>query len=401
MIEISNLRIEDMADNWSRAIADIKFKDIGSPFDEDSMWFATRKENKDMLSSENYDAFILVPVYLAMYYKQDLYIKGKVSKRLYKNIMTYIQTILCEFSDKLAKINISVEGFTDEKINRRGKLIGTGISCGVDSLSTLFDHFENEGDKDYRINSLFLFNCGTHGDYEDPNTFELYEKRYLLNKRVADELGLPIFQINSNLHAFTHKIGEQRLGYFAIWSCILAFEKVIKKYYVSSSYDYEQIKKYRKQAHDFDMAEFCESYLVPLIRTEQVELINDGSQHSRTEKTEDIANWDIAKKYLNVCVNSKDGSNCSKCSKCMRTLIPLEAMGKLTDFSDVFDLKVYRKYAFRFKCSFKANEYKEGFAKDIIDYCKTKNYAMPNIVTAKMYVFFRRCGSYIKKRLLN
>lgn len=102
-----------MNDGWSRAVADISFSDMQSPYDESNMWFATRSENRAMLSGDSYDAFLLVPLYLAMYHKQDLHICGKVSKRIYKNIMTYIQTILCEFSDKLSKINVTVNGFTD------------------------------------------------------------------------------------------------------------------------------------------------------------------------------------------------------------------------------------------------------------------------------------------------
>ena len=116
MIEVKNLRVEDVADikgSWTRAITDISFEGMSSPYREEHMWFATRSENKDMLSDDNYDAFFLVPLYLAMYHKQDLHICGKVSKRLYKNIMTYIQTILCEFSDQLSKINVIVDGFTE------------------------------------------------------------------------------------------------------------------------------------------------------------------------------------------------------------------------------------------------------------------------------------------------
>jgi hypothetical protein len=69
-----------------------------------------------MLSDDNYDAFLLVPLYLAMYHKQDLHICGKVSKRLYKNIMTYVQTILCEFSDALSKVDVKVDGFVEKNL---------------------------------------------------------------------------------------------------------------------------------------------------------------------------------------------------------------------------------------------------------------------------------------------
>ena len=278
-------------------------------------------------------------------------------------------------------------------------MIGTGISCGVDSLSTLYDHFIKEDDEDYKINALFLFNCGTHGDYENPNTFDLYEKRYELNKRAADEMNLPVYQIDSNLHSFTHKIGENKVGYFAIWSCILAFEKAIKKYYVSSSDEYEEIKTYSKYKKDVDMSGFCESYLVPLIRTENIELIIDGCQYRRTQKTENIADWEIANKYLNVCVNSKDGTNCSKCSKCMRTLIPLDAMGKIDKFSGVFNISIYRKHLLHNKCYFMANTKKSGFAKDISSYCVAHDYAMPPSVIAKSYIFLRRCASRLKRLL--
>lgn len=391
MIEIKNLRVEDMGNSWTRAVADISFDGMKITYEEDDIWFATRSVNKDMLSDDNYDDFLLVPLYLAMYHRQDLHICGKVSKRLYKNIMTYIQTILCEFSDNLSKVDIIVDGFTDKK-SAVGDIVGTGISCGVDSLSTIYDHFIKEDDEDYKINALFFFNCGTHGDYENPKTYELYENRYKINKRAADEMELPVYQVNSNLHAFTHKIDEQKVGYFAIWSCVLALEKAISKYYVSSTYDYEQIKEFRVQAKDFDMAEFCESYLVPLLRMESIELINDVSQYSRTEKTENISEWRVAQKYMNVCINSIDGSNCSKCSKCMRTLIPLDEMGKLDNFCDVFDLNIYRKNAYKNEAFFMANKNGFGFAKEIVNYCNTHGYAMPSIISAKAYTILRKCG---------
>ena len=397
MIEIKNLRIENTKDNYSRVVADINFLDMESPYDENSIWFATHSENRNLLTDESYDAFLLVPLYLAMYHKQDLRIYGKVSKRLYKNITNYIQTILCEFSNQLSRINVFVDGFTD--VIGGGHIVGAGISCGVDSLSTIYDHFIKETDSDYKINALFFFNCGTHGDFEDPKTLELFEKRYELNKRAANEMNLPVYLINSNLHAFTHRIGEQRVGYFAIWSCIFALEKAIRKYYVSSSNEYEEIKSFSKYMKEFDMAEFCESYLVPLIRTENVELVIDGCQYKRTQKTENIADWKIAQKYLNVCINSKDGTNCSRCSKCMRTLIPLDAMGKLDSFSGTVSLDTYRKYLPRWKCYFVANSKKLGFAEDIVTYCAAHRYSMPLKIIAVPYAFLWRCISFLKRKL--
>jgi hypothetical protein len=150
---------------------------------------------------------------------------------------------------------------------------------------------------------------------------------------------------------------------------------------------------------DFDMAEFSESYLVPLIRTERMEFVSDGCQYKRTQKTVNISNWSIAQKHLNVCVNSEDGSNCSKCSKCMRTLIPLDAMGQLEEFSDVFDLDTYRRHSFFNKCFFKINKKKIGFAEDIVEFCDTHDFSMPNTAFAYVYIFVYKCLRKLKRML--
>lgn len=220
-----------------------------------------------------------------------------------------------------------------------------------------------------------------------------------MNKRAADEMGLPVYQVNSNFHAFTHKIGEQKVGYFALWSCILALEKAIGKYYISSSDEYEEIKKFSWYDKDFDMAGCNESYLVPLLSTENLELIIDGCQYRRTEKTENIADWAIAQKYLNVCVQSEDGTNCSVCSKCMRTLIPLEAMGKIDAFAGVFDIEKFHKHAFYNKCYFKVNTKGINFADDIVQYCKKKEYWMPPYFVSQLCVFSARVLRKLKRIL--
>lgn len=267
-----------------------------------------------------------------------------------------------------------------------GGIIGTGISCGIDSLSTIYNRFVAEQDPDYRITGLFLFNCGTHGDYEEAGTREKYLARYEQNSTAAMEMDLPIYLVDSNLHAFTHRISEQKVGYFAIESCILSLQKAISKYYISGTYEYGQIMEFGKQSHDFDMAEFSDSYLIPLIQTEQMELILEGAQYTRSEKTQLISGWDIAKKHLNVCVaKTADTANCSKCSKCMRTMIPLDALGKLEDFADVFDLEVYCKKAYVNKLKISALYQKEGFATDNVDFARKNGLKMPSLIEVLLF----------------
>ena len=163
MIEVSNLSKYDTGE-VTRLEADIAFHDMASPYPERTIYFEVADENADMLADDSYDAFVLVPLWLAMLHKQTLHIRGKISKRLYQNIKWYIPKILCDFWDALSPAKLIVDGFTDTP-EKRGEIIATGMSCGVDSLSTVYDHFVKESDPDYRINALFYFECGVLWQY--------------------------------------------------------------------------------------------------------------------------------------------------------------------------------------------------------------------------------------------
>lgn len=183
-------------------------------------------------------------------------------------------------------------------------------------------------------------------------------------------------------------------------SCIFAIQNHIARYYIPSALSYEEIKQASKQYRDYDVACFCESYLVPLLSTQNLELIPDGCQYKRTQKTENIADWEIARKHLNLSCK-KDGINCGYCWKCMRTLAAIEAMGKLEDFADIFDLKAYRKYAFLNKCRVRCSAKTDLFAKDIVEYYQAHNYPMPSLLVAKVYLFVRSCASFVKRKILH
>lgn len=377
MIEIGNLRKYTTQDGQVRLEADINFSDMNSPYSERTLYFEIEKKYSYMLAADSYDAFVLVPLYLAMLHKQDLHIRGKISAKLYQNIKWYIQKIWCDFYDELAPVKFTVDGFIQPP-KKRGKIIGTGISCGVDSLSTVYDHFIRETDPNYRINALFYFNCGIFGEFGDPQWLELTLNRNEPGKRAAKDLGLPCYYLNSNLHAFRKLIDMNKLNFIAVYSCALSLGNAVSRYYISSGTNYEEIKAYRNHYHNRDMSGFAESYLVPLIQTERTELIVDGCQYRRVDKLKNIVDWEIAQKYLNVCWRyTSDGSNCGQCPKCLRTLLPLEIMGKLDDFAQVFDVEQYREISFHYKIRCLLNYGEDPFETENVDFAKENNFPMP------------------------
>ena len=376
MIELSGLRRYVIDGDTARLEADIKFVDMNVKAPTETMWFEIDANYGGMFVDDTYDPFMLIGLYLAMYNHTDLKIRGNVSKKLYKNLTWYVQKILCDFSSDLTPVKIFVDGFAPTAAT--GTLIGTGISCGVDSLSTLYDRFVCEDDDDYKINALFFFNCGSNGDVGDDRSSIIAQSRCQRATSLAVELGLPLVPVDTNLHHFQREEFGDTLFFLSVYSCALALQNAIRRYYASSGYSYDEIKANGVKYADYDLAGFCESFLVPLIQTERTELIVDGCQYTRVDKIKKLADWDIARKYLNVChVYSEDSHNCGECPKCLRTLLTLEILGKLDAFADIFKIEKYTTNDMPYKIYTVTKADTDVFAKENLDLAAEKNFPMP------------------------
>ena len=371
---LSNIRIEEVLDT-AYLVCDLDSKN----FSEKTVWFSVPKQYSDMLTPDLYDPFLVALLFPAMEKSEDIYIKGNVSKKIYKNIELYVQKILITYADYLKRIKIDVDGFGLCNVEKR--MIGPGFSAGVDSFSTFYDHYVLENDPEYKINALFFFNVGSHGKFSNPNTIIRFHERFDYLKSFPEEVGIPYIPVDSNIHFFHEKYGHQRTHPMSLIAPLLVFQKVLSKYYVSNAYNYYEEKKYGMETFNSSMAEFCEFYLLPLLSPVGLEIISDGGQYSRTEKESRIINYAPVKKYLNVCVNSDDlhttAKNCGVCSKCLRTLMAYESMGKLDELKNVFNINIYKKKSFKYKCTQRIEYNKSGFAQDNVDFARAKGVFIP------------------------
>lgn len=328
----------------TKLIADI-YSDFVRKDRETTIWVSVDEENAYMLADDVYDMFLFMPVYMSMYYHTDLHICGSVSKELYRNIIDYIQPLMLDFSEDLSMQKVVVDGFKD--CASKASIIGTGISCGVDCFSTIYDRFVKEQDEGYKLTHLFMLNCGWHGEYGDDRTIELFKKRCKQNKKAAEKIGLAFVPVDSNLHAFLYD-QDDKASYFNLYSIMFALEKAVKKYYISNSYSYAEVSHYGYASRNGDWSEFADPVAIPLMQSSSLQLISDGCQYTRVEKTKNIIDWDISKEFLNVCCRHSDDlnvdeTNCSCCVKCNRTLLAIDALGKLSDYQMVFDIEKFKK----------------------------------------------------------
>lgn len=283
-------------------------------------------------------------LYPAMQYGEDIHIEGVVSSKLLFNLNNYVIPLIKSFSPSSKSIKVTASKVSTK--NYQGEGVGTGFSGGVDSFCTIYDHYELEEDPNYKINSFLFLNVGSHGSKNKEKVEKTFKTRFNYLKEFPLEIGVDFIPVDSNLYMF-HPWGHQKTHTLTSASGILFMQNLFKRYYYASAgLNYGEMLATADKYKEHDIGAYCEPILLPLLATESMEIIADGTQYNRIEKTIRIADYKPAQRYLNVCIIGGDTyKNCSVCSKCRRTLMTLNSIGKLEDFSKVFDIKKYKSKA--------------------------------------------------------
>ena len=353
--------------------------------DKDSgLWFSVDKKYEGYLTAETADAFISAMLWYAMVTGSDIVSEAPVSEKMQFSVNHYLVPALC--TEKNGYRRISVSGPTTKVGFPQADGVGTGMSCGVDSLYTLHEFMETEPAEN-KLTHLMYFNMGAifHPDSSDKKTRysieefykktdEMSEEKMTKATEVADMVDLPLVYVSSNMDSDYYR---GAYGYTAVYrncACVLALQKLFRMYYCSSAGwpDY----------FDLSLSEGSEHYemlLCQCLSTESCSFVL-SDYVTRIEKTETIADWDVAWNYLDVCFNFR---NCGKCSKCYRTLLTLDLMGKVDKFSPVFDVDAYKRNksrAYGWLSYARLGDAKDDnavFARDIYEYAKKKNAKIP------------------------
>jgi len=345
------------------------------------LWFSTPEQYAHGFCENRLDGFLVGMVFPAMQYGEDIHLEGCVSKKLLFNLNNYAIPLLMTFSPSAKRIKIIAEETTTERLNCSG--IGTGFSGGVDSFCTIYERYELEKDPDYRINSFLFLNVGSHGpggsDEEEIFARKLFHNRYNYLNALPNELGLDFIPLDSNLHSF-HPWGHQLTHSLTTVSGVLILQNTYSKYYCASTgLSYSLLLKFFEVYQNRDIAIF-DPMLLSLLSTESLELIPDGTQYTRIEKILRIIDYEPVHHYLNVCVSGQEShENCSVCSKCCRTLMTLSSIGKLDEFSNLFDIGKYKKKAeLRFVCQQVLLQHKDPFARASIKLARENGIKFPS-----------------------
>lgn len=327
MIEIGNPYICHM-NNKSRVYCKIKIDE-----DERNIWFEVNQEYEKYLVTECVDAYVIGMLNFAMRENHSIISQCPITGELLYNINTILIPTLTKYGHSLYRIEVKAPiGNTLVQ----GQAVGTGCSCGVDSLSTIYNHYNTKYPSE-KLTHLCINNVGAFGlGYEDFGKEKTRMERYRKAKEVANLLGMELIETNSN---FAEEVPQNHYLTNTYSSCfaIYSMQKLWKKYYYSSvGIDFSE---FTVVDNDLEDSSHYDLLTLQCFSTEGIRIWTEGGEKTRLEKTLEISNFGIAQKYLHVCTSKP--YNCNICPKCRRTLVTLDLINNLECFREVFDIDYY------------------------------------------------------------
>ncbi|MBR4996148.1 MAG: hypothetical protein IKY82_08830 [Alistipes sp.] len=298
-----------------------------------TVWFKVSKCYGEYLCYERSDAYVIAVLNYAMRNGHDIECDTPISEDLYYNVDKYLIDALVayniDFHRPLIKADIASETLPC------ANAVGTGISCGVDSLHALACQ-TNLKFKRHNITHLTFNNVGSHGVGE--KAASLFASRCEQPKKFAEEYNFNIVISDSNLMDVIEQNHYKTHTYSSMFP-IFCLQKLYSVYfYASSGYNYHEFRL------DDSPSRSCGSYemlSLPLFSTRNLRIYSEGEGLTRMEKLKEVVKYKPSYKYLNVCLLTED--NCGKCEKCVRTLLGIDALGELDNYKEVFDIEYYRK----------------------------------------------------------
>jgi hypothetical protein len=292
------------------------------------LWFSVSLAN---MLSETSDAALVAAMIPAMLDGEDIEVDGPVSARLFYNLSGRHQDVIRSILPTCSRISIKASELYDRGPSAAG--VATGFSGGIDSFSSIVDHYWKPCSPGFKLTHLLHNNVGAHGS---PEKFRHSAMRM---DALARRLNLPpLVVVDSNLSDFyDERLSFQQTHSHRNMAVALALQGGIRRFLYASTYRYRDVRF----APSNDIA-FCDPVSFPHLSTERLDAVSVGGEYSRVEKTFQVSDFAQTYSALDVCTGGIiSNRNCSQCAKCLRTMLTLDCAGRLDRYAEVFDLHKY------------------------------------------------------------
>ncbi len=255
----------------------------------------------------------------------DLHIIDPISSAFIHNQQRLIETFT-DWFPSYQKIKLVADTAIERDTSKTGR-VGSFFTGGVDSFYTFI---KNKSD----ITDLIY----VHG--YDVKLTDTPRRAAIaaMGRAIQAETGVRFVQIETNsirVYRDYGRWGAHGHGY-GLGAVARQLSDYLDRLYIPSSLDYKMLTPWGSHP-DTD----------PLFSDERLEIIHDGCETSRFQKTKMIAKSNLALNHLRVCWDNVTGTyNCERCEKCLRTKTSLFAVGALdnaTTFTSMLQAEDIRK----------------------------------------------------------
>ncbi|WP_195760641.1 hypothetical protein [Agromyces kandeliae] len=296
------------------------------------LWFSL-PESASGFVNPRADAAVLALLMPAMRQRRDLVVEGTVTDELVWNLGHDVPVILRGVRPELSGIAIDARDAA-RPIGAAGQAVVTAYSAGVDSYAALArHHFAPDTPDSLRVTHLLYNNVGSHGRGDRGR--ELYRRRLEPIRAGAATMGLPLFDVDSNLDDLysASGLGFQQTHTMRNAAVAHLLASGVRLFLYASSVPYEEVSTTAM----YDLS-YADPVLLPALSAGALSLRPSGADLDRAQKTALVAQVPHSYGRLDVCTESVDGTNCSTCWKCRRTILTLDLLGALDHYRSVFDV---------------------------------------------------------------
>lgn len=307
-------------------------------------------------------------------FKSEIPISEKLYHHLTKDLIPHLVSMN---KGKVHPVRLHVP-LADSEIRRRAEWAGTGVSCGIDSFSAIKE-YSCDVSESYRLSHLLYFKIGAHHGRRYPCPEELENKIFQEELAIAKDFsiknGYNLVVVDSNVNQmanhFWGAIPFGNVAWFRNVGVMLAMQEYFSKYIFATSYA-------TFQDFNMDFSDGLEHNLwwsMPLLGSDNLEVVPAGSSMTRVEKTAFLADFKPA--YDNLMVCWAGHINCGECDKCIRTLVALDFLGVLDRFEKSFDVARYRKNRNRHLQHVVTYASRDAFFRELCEYARKHGIPLP------------------------
>jgi hypothetical protein len=256
-------------------------------------------------SAEAFTAAALLP---AMAAGEPLQVAAPLCSEFLSNI-GHLQQIVAAWHPHLRPV--TVEAREERKEEKPGRGAFSFFSGGVDAFSTALRHRA-------ALTHLVLIRGFDISLDNDP----LWTSTTAAMRAVADDLRLALTTVDTNIKDVIEPAGH--------WGTITHGAGLVSVGHILSNHFHTALIS--STHHVSDLFPWGSHPLTdPLWSSRSLRFVHDGAHLTRAEKTEQIAQSDVAMRHLRVCYHQVPGLyNCGRCEKCVRTMVGLALTGSLS-----------------------------------------------------------------------